>query len=356
MKRKDLGEAYAGWQIIDATPQEESDGQYRCGPTSQSAVRKGMVDLPYDGPFVYAEVNADKLFWKYTGKDKPLKLIGKKTSGIGLNVSTKAVGRWGRDDITDQYKHCEVTESDKERKAMKNALRRCNAAFARYYLNQDVEDIQLQMLSTSDDMLIGHNLPMKVKVENKSDKEQTVSVVLRADATLYTGRVTGCVKKQTFTETIPPNEETTFTVDTPYEEYASHLRDQSSFRVSCLASIPDTEYEYFNEDDFRMKKPDIDIKPTTEWGLGAPTKCEVSFVNPLPVPLTRACFYVMASKCASQFVRIREPIAAGGSAQCEVELVPTSCGEVVVTATFLSKELDDVDGYYSVTVADNQAE
>ena len=54
--------------------------------------------------------------------------------------------------------------------------------------------------------------------------------------------------------------ETTFTVDTPYEEYASHLRDQSSFRVSCLASIPDTEYEYFNEDDFRMKKPDIDIK------------------------------------------------------------------------------------------------
>ena len=47
---------------------------------------------------------------------------------------------------------------------------------------------------------------MKVKVENKSDKEQTVSVVLRADATLYTGRVTGCVKKQTFTETIPPNE------------------------------------------------------------------------------------------------------------------------------------------------------
>ena len=45
------------------------------------------------------------------------------------------------------------------------------------------------------------------------------------------------------------------------------------------------------------------------------------------------------------------PIAAGGSAQCEVELVPTSCGEVVVTATFLSKELDDVDGYYSVTVA-----
>ena len=59
-------------------------GQYRCGPTSQSAVRKGMVDLPYDGPFVYAEVNADKLFWKYTGKDKPLKLIGKKTSGCVL--------------------------------------------------------------------------------------------------------------------------------------------------------------------------------------------------------------------------------------------------------------------------------
>lgn len=28
MKRPDLGEIYGGWQIVDATPQEESDGKY----------------------------------------------------------------------------------------------------------------------------------------------------------------------------------------------------------------------------------------------------------------------------------------------------------------------------------------
>ena len=32
---------------------------YQCGPASLEAVRRGEVTLPYDVPFVLAEVNAD---------------------------------------------------------------------------------------------------------------------------------------------------------------------------------------------------------------------------------------------------------------------------------------------------------
>jgi transglutaminase-like putative cysteine protease len=54
MKRPDrLGQD--GWQAVDATPQEESDGAYQCGPASHSAV-KGDVGGNYDVDFVYAEV------------------------------------------------------------------------------------------------------------------------------------------------------------------------------------------------------------------------------------------------------------------------------------------------------------
>lgn len=62
MARPDLSTSttYDGWQVIDATPQEPSDGVFRCGPTSVEAVRRGEILKHYDGMFVYAEVNADE--------------------------------------------------------------------------------------------------------------------------------------------------------------------------------------------------------------------------------------------------------------------------------------------------------
>ena len=36
---------------------------YCCGPCSVRAIKEGEVNLPYDGPFVFAEVNADKVYW-----------------------------------------------------------------------------------------------------------------------------------------------------------------------------------------------------------------------------------------------------------------------------------------------------
>ena len=80
MKRMDLGSTICGWQAIDATPQEASDGAYRCGPASIDAVKNGEVLKPYDNQFLFAEVNADKVFWKYEGPSKPLKLVAKNTN------------------------------------------------------------------------------------------------------------------------------------------------------------------------------------------------------------------------------------------------------------------------------------
>ena len=52
--------------MIDATPQESSDvsALYQTGPASLEAIRKGEVGLPYDVPFVFAEVNSDVVHWQ----------------------------------------------------------------------------------------------------------------------------------------------------------------------------------------------------------------------------------------------------------------------------------------------------
>lgn len=59
MARPDLPPGYGGWQVIDATPQEENDVVYRCGPASVEAIRRGEVGYLYDTPYIYAAINAD---------------------------------------------------------------------------------------------------------------------------------------------------------------------------------------------------------------------------------------------------------------------------------------------------------
>ena len=68
MARADLPPGYGGWQVIDATPQETSDGLYRTGPSSLESVRRGEIGYMYDSAFVFSEVNADVVHWQLDEK------------------------------------------------------------------------------------------------------------------------------------------------------------------------------------------------------------------------------------------------------------------------------------------------
>ena len=57
MSRPDLPAGFGGWQVLDATPQEESPqgGGYRLGPSSVRAIKLGQR-MDYDVEFVISEV------------------------------------------------------------------------------------------------------------------------------------------------------------------------------------------------------------------------------------------------------------------------------------------------------------
>ena len=48
-----------------------------------------------------------------------------------------------------------------------------------------------------------------------------------------------------------------------YSEYAPELADQCAFNIACLANVKETDFEYFAQDDFRCRKPDIVVKVCT---------------------------------------------------------------------------------------------
>lgn len=45
-----------------------------------------------------------------------------------------------------------------------------------------------------------------------------------------------------------------------YDEYKNKMVDQCAFNIASLATVKDTNFEYFAQDDFRVRKPDIKIK------------------------------------------------------------------------------------------------
>uniref|UniRef100_A0A8B9FW22 protein-glutamine gamma-glutamyltransferase n=1 Tax=Amazona collaria TaxID=241587 RepID=A0A8B9FW22_9PSIT len=104
--RPDLGTSYNGWQVLDATPQEQSKGLFQCGPASVIAIKEGDVDLDYDTLFVYTEVNADCNRW-IVYNDGTKKRVYCDTEIIGRFISTKAVGSNSRVDVTYSYKYPE---------------------------------------------------------------------------------------------------------------------------------------------------------------------------------------------------------------------------------------------------------
>lgn len=49
-------------------------------------------------------------------------------------------------------------------------------------------------------------------------------------------------------------------LEVSFSEYYSKLEDQCAFNLACLAKVKQTDFEYFAQDDFRCRKPDIKIQ------------------------------------------------------------------------------------------------
>lgn len=352
MERSDLGYgavgSHGGWQVVDATPQELSDQMYRCGPAPVKAVKMGEITKPYDCDFVYSEVNADKLFWRYAGVNQPLKLIRKDTLGIGHFISTKAVGEWKREDITKSYKFDE--KSNEERATMLKALRQANSVYSRYYLNEDFNDVHFNF-ELRDDIVIGQNFTVVLEMINRStSKSHRVEGSLHIDTVLYTGKHREQIKVVHFERELKPGSTEIVRDEVQFSEYYGKLLDQSAFNISCLASVKDTDYDYFAQDDFRVRKPDIKIS-----FQGTPVSRETVSViirlkNPLPMPLKKGVFHVEGTGLdgALEFKIAEVPV--DGTAAATFKYIPPFAGRGTLAAKFTSKELDDVDGFLAFEI------
>uniref|UniRef100_A0A3B5LDS1 protein-glutamine gamma-glutamyltransferase n=1 Tax=Xiphophorus couchianus TaxID=32473 RepID=A0A3B5LDS1_9TELE len=201
MARPDLPPGNGGWQAVDSTPQETSQGTFRCGPASVSAIRSGHVYLKHDTPFVFAEVNSDKIYWQ-RNLDGTFSQIYSEKKAVGHFISTKAVGTDERDDITHLYKHPEGSEE--ERIAVETACR--YGSKPDVYCSPAAEDVSVEVKIDGEGPRMGNDAKLSIVVKNQSSQPRQTTLHSQVAVMYYTGVLKNAIKKDKMPVELLPNE------------------------------------------------------------------------------------------------------------------------------------------------------
>ncbi|XP_059479361.1 hemocyte protein-glutamine gamma-glutamyltransferase-like [Neocloeon triangulifer] len=356
MARPDLPKGYGGWQAIDATPQETSDGVYQCGPASLQAIRQGSVGLKYDVPFLIASVNADVIYWKYD----PTSEIGYRrmsvsTAEVGFKILTKKAnmfdhtGQSDAEDITLLYKAKEGSQM--ERSAMYNAARGSKNA-QRYLLQpgEAREDIKFT-LSDLEKVNVGENFPIEVNIKNEVDDVRTLDVILSASSVYYNGVEANLIKKAAGKFKIRPGGKDTLRLAVTPEEYLPKLVEYGMMKIFAVATVLETKQTWAAEDDFQIVKPKIAIKVPDGVTAKKVSSIEFSVKNPLKTTLHNCKLQYEGPHVLTPNVTLSmADIGPETEITVKGDVTPIRKGKFPLVAVFTSDELVDITGSATVDV------
>ncbi|XP_076153938.1 protein-glutamine gamma-glutamyltransferase 6-like isoform X1 [Alosa pseudoharengus] len=354
MKRPDLnaGSTYDGWQVLDPTPQEKSTGVYCCGPSSVKAVLEGHTDLKYDVPFVFAEVNADRVTWMLM-KDGSKRRLHTDTSQIGRNISTKAVGEDKRDDITANYKYPEG--SKKERQVFEEAVRRGNETKPRPEKPDKPEPAAVTLKITEESQpVMGQDIVMSLVL--RSEQRRGLSVQLNAQAMRYTGVPDSQVWHEEKDVVIQPKKDVKVSIRIPFSSYGTKMLDNNSLKVSAV--VQDKQHPgdgYLAEKNIVLKEPALTVQaPSTceQWVKGT---AEITFHNPVPSTLKDGVFTISGSGLlhTSVVLRVAE-VVHDQRVRLQIPFVPYRAGSKKLVVNFDCCTFRDIKASCNVEVNPTQ--
>ncbi|XP_066526968.1 protein-glutamine gamma-glutamyltransferase K-like [Hoplias malabaricus] len=276
MSRPDLPPGMGGWQAVDATPQETSQGSYRCGPASLTAIRNGQVFLKYDAPFVFAEVNSDKIYWQ-RNPDGTFSQIYCEKNVVGHFISTKAVGSDEREDITQLYKYPEGSEE--ERIAVESASR--YGSKPNTYATAVSQDVTIEVGMEGQGPQMGEDAELSITVKNMSSEPRSMVLHSQTAVMYYTGVLKATVQKDDMLIELKPNEVQTLEWTLQSAHYKNQLVDQAALMLTLSGRVTQTNQVLATQFNFRLRTPDIIITPLGDAVVGKETEAKFVFKNPL---------------------------------------------------------------------------
>ena len=347
-KRPDLPAGYDGWQALDATPQEMSDGLYQAGPSSLKAIKSGAVYLPYDARFIFAEVNADRVYWhENEDGDYEIKKIDK--THVGKMVVTKAVRSDKPEYITDQYKHKEGSQEERHQTRLAVTF---GTEPDLYKCAEKQEEIDMKFDCDFDYIVIGE--PVHYNLQLNLNTLPSANVVLNATASIYNynGKFIGRVGSQQHKLKLP--EQSSFTGSFLPEDYAPHANFRSFLKISIMYNLPEENDMGFLEEEIplRAPPPTLTVHGQAPFLYSRPIKLTFSITNKFLATLTGGYFKLNAPGFSSRkFLYIEQNLAHGDTCTFDLEYTPKRRGDIYLVVSFSSDQHKGLQGYNSITVS-----
>uniref|UniRef100_A0A672S4K2 protein-glutamine gamma-glutamyltransferase n=1 Tax=Sinocyclocheilus grahami TaxID=75366 RepID=A0A672S4K2_SINGR len=325
MKRPDLPERFSGWQVIDCTPQETSDGLYRCGPTSVNAIRDGELSYPFDAKFVFAELNSDVIYHQ-SDKYGNTKVIHVDTTYVGKLLITKRMNSNDYEDITSAYKHPEG--SDKDRQAMQMAERR--GVPSRDYLPLAESGVTIEL--QADTIKIGDNFKMTLNIKNQTSQTCTLSATITGCVVYYTGITSSIFKLDNKAATVDPWKTSSMMIDVKALEYMPYLVEQSNLLFVVYGRIEETAKSLSTMRVVTLRPPELTIKVTGTPRVRKDFMVTMSFRNPFNFILKNIQLRLESPGLITTKLKTYDHIAPGGSLQYTETITPQYPGKKVLIA------------------------
>ncbi|KAJ3602848.1 hypothetical protein NHX12_030593 [Muraenolepis orangiensis] len=340
MARKDLGSGLGGWQVLDPTPQERSAGVFCCGPAPVRALRDQRIKLPYDIPFVYAEVNAAvHTVVLRQGQVVCSSLDNKK---VGSLICTKAVGHSRPCNITADYKH--VTSP-------KSTLRSRSPTGSDRSVSCGSSSGMSVTLTLDKAPVAGVPIVFTVTVTNTESVAKVIKEHLNAQAKKYNNSPSDTFWEAHSIVNLAPREVKVVHHQISPAQYEDVVGEDLVNLAVVLEDLSNQQRVLATEE-FNIESPQLHIEITDKDGVkpGVQHAALVSFTNPFSVPVS-GVLTVRATGLIQGKMEFRmHTLPPGGRVQQPVNFMPKKAGNRMLQASLRLTNKAIVRGYQMVTV------
>ncbi|KAK3571138.1 hypothetical protein QTP86_003097 [Hemibagrus guttatus] len=263
LQRHDIPQNYSGWQVVDATPQEISEGYYRCGPTAVAAVKNEALGYSYDARFVFAEVNSVVVYHK---KDKygNMNVIYVDSNYVGKLIVTKMIGSNDYNDITDSYKHTKTSALDNYQPTLPDT------------------DVKLCTQATANN----DGLMLTLIFNNLSNEPRTITAKITGKVEFYTGATRTQFTLLTHEVSLKPLEYKQEVITVKADKYKNFIIGQSFLSFIVYAFVNETSMSLTSMESIYIKAPPLLLEVSKISQVGNEMFAIVGFTNTLGYDLT----------------------------------------------------------------------
>ncbi|NXU15882.1 EPB42 protein, partial [Pardalotus punctatus] len=350
---------YSGWQALDATCQEKSNGPSFCGPAPVHAIKEGDTQVDYDVCYFFAAINAKCQVWIHKADDTLKPAFGG-TKYTGNNISTKSVGSERCEDITHNYKYPEGSLQEKKvlDKAYRNMkeLETTGSSSITQFISIPTaleEPVNLFMhLQSNSSLQLGQDITLSIQVFNHSGGEKTTHLVVGIQALHYNGVPIAQLWKEEFHFNLPSNAVQNLQVSVPYTWFGKELGKNHLLRLTAVLRDEDSFYKYLAQEEISICDPPLTTEFPENMVQYQPSTAKISLQNPLTEPLEQCVIAVTGRGLIHRQRNYRlGSVEPTSTQELQIPFTPTRAGPRRLTARLTCLQLQNLKSYRTINIA-----